>query len=71
MNMEDPIEIKLKGLFRRHPNLSKKSKNTPRGKIERVVHCQNWQFLENCQKSTLIKFAFFPKGPMFLLETCF
>ena len=28
MKMEDPIEMKPKGLFRGHPKLSKKSKNT-------------------------------------------
>ena len=28
MNMEDPIEVKPKGLFRGHIKLSKKSKNT-------------------------------------------
>ena len=66
MNMEDPIEMKLKGLFRGHPKLSKKSKNTSLGlKFREICIVKVDQFLEMCMKSTLIKMSFFPNGPMF------
>ena len=60
--MEDPIEMKPKGLFKVHPKLSKKSKITPlRVKIEGDMHCESWPFLKNCQKSTISKIASFVK----------
>lgn len=62
MNMEGPIEMKQKGLFRGHPKISKKSKNPPlRVKIKGDMHCQSWLFLEICPKSTMLKTTFFLK----------
>ena len=52
MNMEDPIEMKPKGLFRGHPNLSKNSKNTLIGlKLRKICIAKVDQFYENAQKS--------------------
>ena len=66
MNMEDPIEMKLKVLFRGHPQRSKKSNSTLLGlKMREICIAKVDQFLEMCMKSTLIKMTFFPNGPIF------
>ena len=68
MNMEDPIEMKQKGLFIGHPKLSKKSKNTLLGlKVGEMCIAKVDQFLEMCMKSTLIKMTFFQRAPCFLV----
>ena len=50
--MEDPTEMKPKRLFRGHPKLSKKSKNTLLGlKLRKICMAKVDQFYENAQKS--------------------
>ena len=67
MNMEDPIEMKPKGLFRGHPKLSKKSKNTLVGlKVREICMAKVDQFLEMCMKPILTKLELSPNGPNFL-----
>ena len=62
MNMEDSIGIIPKGLFIGHPKLSKKSKNTSLGsKLRELCIGQVDHFLQNCQKSNVLKFALFAK----------
>ena len=66
MNTEDPIEMKPKGLFREHPKLSKKSKNTLLGlKMTEICIAKVDQFLEMCMKPISTKLDFFPNGTMF------
>ena len=72
MNMKYPIEMKLKGLFRGKPKISKKSKNTLLGsKMREICIAKVDQILEICMKSTLIKLDFFSKwAHVFLFKTC-
>ena len=54
MSMEDPIEMKPKGLFRGHPELSKKFKNTLIGlKLRYICIAKVDQFLIKCMKKIL------------------
>ena len=68
MNMEDPIEMKLKRLLRGHPKISKKSKNTLIGlKLRDICISKVDLFLEKCMKPILTKLGFFfPNEPIFL-----
>ena len=60
MNMENPIEMKPKGLFRGHPKLSKKSKNTTiRLKLRDIFIAKVDQFLKKMHKSQCEQFGFF------------
>ena len=72
MNMEDPIEMKPKGLFRGHPKLSKKSKNTLLGSKLRelcIVKVGNfWKIVKSQHWSNL---HFFQRGPCFLAWNMF
>ena len=66
MNMEDPIDMKPKWLFRGYPKISKKSKNTLIGlKMRNIYIAKVDQFLGKCMKPILIKFEFFSNGPIF------
>ena len=61
MNMEYSIEIKQKWLFRGHPKLSKKSKNTLLGlKMREIYIAKVDQFLEMCMKKIMTQM-----GPCF------
>ena len=72
MNMEDPIEMKPKRLFRGHPKLSKKSKNTLLGlKMREICLAKVDQFWEICMKQIMTKLELFSKwAHVFMLETC-
>ena len=72
MNMEDSIEMKPKWLFRGHPNISKKSKNTLLGSKLRelcIVKVGNfWKIVKSQHWSNLY---FFQRGPCFLAWNMF
>ena len=60
MNMEDPIEMKPKVLFIRHPKLSKKSNNTLLGsKLREICIAKVDQFLKKCTKVNVSKLDLF------------
>ena len=67
INMEDPIEMRPKGLFRGHPKFSKTSKNTSLGlKLDEICLVKFDHFCKIANKSNVLKNAFLPKGPRIL-----
>ena len=67
MNMEDPIEMIPKGLFRGHPKLSKKSRNTSLGlKLEEICLVKVDHFWKIAKSQVCPKFHFLPNGPNFV-----
>ena len=66
MNMEDPIEMKLKRLLRVHPKISKKPKNTLLGsKLREICMVKVGHFWKFAQRQHWSLLIFFPNGPMF------
>ena len=66
MNMEDPIEVKPKGLFIGHPKLSKKSKNTLLGsKWREICIIKVGHFWKFAQSQQCAKLHLFPHEPIF------
>ena len=64
MNMEDPIEMKPKGLFRWHPNLYKKSKNTFLVlKLEEICLVKVDHFCKIAKSQMCSKVHFLSNGP--------
>ena len=67
MNMEDPTEMKQKGLFRGHPKLSKKSNNTLIGlKLREICIVKVGQFLKKIHEANIDQtWIFFQMGLSF------
>ena len=66
MNMEDPIKMNPKRLFRGYPKLSKKSTNTFWGlKLREICIVKIDQFWKCAWSQHWSKWFFFPNGPMF------
>ena len=64
INMGDPIEMKPKGLFRGHPKISKKSKNTSLGlKLEEICLVKVNHFCEIAKGKMCSKIIFLSNGP--------
>ena len=62
MNMEDPIEMRPKGLLRGHTKLSKKSKNTSLGlKLEEIFLVKVDPFCKISKSQICSKVHFFVK----------
>ena len=60
MNMEDSIDIRPKGLLRRHPKLSNKSKNTSLGlKLMEICIVNFDQFFGNMHEVKIDQNDFF------------
>ena len=67
MNMEDPIEMRPKGLLRGHPKLSKKSNNTSLGlKLEEICLVKDYHFCKIAKSQICSKLHFLPNGPNLL-----
>ena len=67
MNMEDSIEMIPKGLFRGHPKLSKKSKNTSLGSnLRELCIGQVDHFCKIAKSQMCSKMHFLLNGPNFL-----
>src|ERR1051325_10213889 len=65
LNMETPIEMKQKRLFRGLFELSKKSKNTQKcGKLSKIHYSEVGDFWIIAQKDILVKMQNFPNGPV-------
>ena len=62
MNMEDPIEMRPKGLFMGHPKLSKKSNNTSLGlKLEELCIVKVDHFWKIAKSQMCSQMHFFAK----------
>ena len=67
MNMEDPIEMRPKGLLRGYPNLSKKSKKTSLGlKLEEICLVKVDLFCKIAKSQMCSNLHFLLNGPNFL-----
>ena len=72
MNMEESIEMRSKGLFRRHPKISKKSKNTTLGlKLEEICFVKVYLFFKIAKSQMFSKMHFFAKWAyLFMFGVC-
>ena len=71
--MQDPIEMRPKGLFRGHPKLSKKSKNTLLGlKLREMCIAKDDKILEKGHEANIeLTWIFSKCAHLFMFETCF
>ena len=65
MNMEDPIEMKQKGLFRGHPKISKKLKTLLGSKFRDMYIVKVGHFWKFAQSQSCPKCIFLQMGPTF------